>query len=89
MTLQSQGCPQSTYGRGPGQRVALPRISLSLRYRIQDGMIIFNFFLMTAPAAYGSSQARGGFGAAAAGHSHRNTRSEPRLQPTPKLTGMP
>ena len=40
-----------------------------------------------APEAYGGSQARGRMGAIAAGlcHSHRNARSEPRLQPTPQL----
>ena len=44
-----------------------------------------------APAAYGVSQARGLFGAAAAGlhHSHSNTRPEPRLQPTPQFTATP
>ena len=49
----------------------------------------FYFFLFRAtPAAYGSSQARGRIGAAAAilGHSHHNTGSEPRLRPTPQLT---
>ena len=41
-----------------------------------------------APAAYGSSQARGPIGAAAAGlhHSHSNTRSELCLRPTPQVT---
>ena len=43
-----------------------------------------------APMAYGSSQARGQTGAAAAGlcHSHSNRGSEPRLQPTPQRTVM-
>ena len=43
------------------------------------------------PAAYGSSQARGRMGAAAAGqcHSHSNSGSEPHLQPTPQLMAMP
>ena len=38
--------------------------------------------------AHGGSQARGQIGAVAAGphHSHNNTRSEPCLRPTPKLT---
>ena len=38
--------------------------------------------------AYGGSQDKGEIGAAAAAlcHSHRNTRSKPRLQPTPQLT---
>ena len=41
--------------------------------------------------AYGSSQARGPIGAVAAGlhHSHSNSGSELRLQPTPQLTATP
>ena len=41
--------------------------------------------------AYGDSQARGLIGAVATGlcQSHRNARSEPRLQPTPQLTATP
>ena len=41
----------------------------------------FFFLLSSAPAAYGSSEARGLIGAAAAGlcHSHRNMGSEPHL----------
>ena len=43
--------------------------------------------------AYGSSQARGRFGAAAASlyhsHSHGIERSEPHLRPTPQLAAMP
>ena len=43
------------------------------------------------PMVYGGSQARGLIGAVSAGlhHSHRNARSEPRLQPTPQLTATP
>ena len=37
------------------------------------------FFLMAAPVAYGSSQARG----------HSKEGSEPRLRPTPQLTATP
>ena len=50
----------------------------------------FFFLFMATPMAYGSSQARGWIGAAAAGlcHSHSNARSEPRLQPMPKLAAM-
>ena len=39
----------------------------------------FLFRAAPAPAAYGSSQARGQIGAAADGHSHSRTGSEPRL----------
>ena len=41
--------------------------------------------------ACGGSQARGQIRPIAASlwHSHRNTRSEPCLQPTPQLTAMP
>ena len=44
------------------------------------------FFFMAIPAAYGSSQARGQIGTAAAGlHcSHSNIGSEPQLVATPK-----
>ena len=50
-------------------------------------ILIFFFFLMAAPAVYGSPQARGRTGAAAAGHSHShsNARSKPHLQSTPQL----
>ena len=46
---------------------------------------------MAAPAAYGSSQARGRIRAVAAGlhQSHTNVESKPHLQPTPQLTATP
>jgi len=53
---------------------------------------VYLFLLFRATrAAYGSSQARGQSGAAAASlcHSHCNAGSEPHLQPTPQLTAMP
>ena len=54
---------------------------------------LFLFFLAVSLTAYGSSQAKGWFGAAAAGlhhsHSHRNTRSKPCLWTTPQLMAMP
>ena len=54
--------------------------------------LIFLYFLLfrEASMAYGSSQARGGIGAIAAGlyHSH-NSGSEPHLWPTPQLTATP
>ena len=52
-------------------------------------LFCFGFLLFRAiPAAYGSFQARGQIGAAAAslGHSHSNAGSE--LQSTPQLTAM-
>ena len=52
---------------------------------------IFFPLFMAAPAAYGSSQARGWIGAAAAGlcHSHSNFRSKPHQQSTLKLMVTP
>ena len=52
-------------------------------------LYIFIFCLFgAAPMAYGGSQARGGIGTIAAGlhHSHSNTGSKMRLQPTLQLT---
>ena len=50
----------------------------------------FSSFLSfrATPSAYGSSQARGWFGAIATGlcHSHNNLGSKPHLQPPPQLT---
>ena len=54
------------------------------------GFCFFFFFCLfrAAPAAYGSTQARGQIGVVAAGlpHSHSNLGSELRLRPTPQLT---
>ena len=58
--------------------------------------VVFVFFwgggvIFGAPAgACGGSQARGLIGSVTASlhHSHSNTRSEPRLCPTPQLTAM-
>ena len=54
----------------------------------------FSFFCLfaiswAAPAAYGGSQARSRIGAVAASlhQGHSNVGSEPRLRPTPQLTG--
>ena len=56
-------------------------------FRIFIYLFIFNFFglFRAAPAAYGSSQARGQIRAVAPGlrHSHSNTRFKLHLQPTP------
>ena len=56
-----------------------------------SGGFLFLFSLKATGAAYGSSQARGQIGAAAASlhHSHSNTRSELHLQPMPQLTATP
>ena len=52
--------------------------------------VCFGFFRATL-TAYGSSQARGGIRAAAAGlhHSYSNTGFEPHLQSSSRLAGMP
>ena len=52
---------------------------------------LFVCLLFRAAMAYGGSQARGPIGATDAGlhHSHSNTGSKPRLQPTPQLTATP
>ena len=60
-----------------------------LKYEPSIILFLFLFFVFfrAAPAAYGSSQARGQIRAAAVvlRHSHGNARLEPRLQPTPQL----
>ena len=52
---------------------------------------VLGFFFRATLTAYGSSQAKGPFGAAAASlhHSHRSKGSKPHLRPTPQLTEMP
>ena len=53
--------------------------------------VCFVFFFRATSAAYGGSQARSPIRTVAADlhHSHSNTGSEPRLQPTPQLMAMP
>ena len=61
------------------------KFSFNLFYLI----FLFSFLLFRAiHVGYGSPQASGQIGAAAASlhHSHSNLRSEPHLQPTPQLT---
>ena len=61
-------------------------------FQISETPTLFFFSAFwAAPAAYGSSQARGQIRATAASphHSHSNTGSEPCLRPTPQLTAMP
>ena len=73
-------------------------MALEMTLRLGDGMhvylpfkkspyIFISLFCLfrAAPAAYGSSQARGPVGATAAGLHHSHSRSEPRLRPTPQL----
>ena len=58
----------------------------------RERLLFFFFFLFTAASvAYGSSQARGHLGAAAADlcHSHSNTGSESHLRAMPQLVAMP
>ena len=65
---------------------------LFLKNYLFINLFIFVFFcLVAATAAYGGSQAMGVIGAIAASlcHSHSNTRSEPRLRPTPQLMATP
>ena len=54
-------------------------------------IIIIILLFRDPPVAYGVPQARGPIRAEAhcLRHSHRDTGSEPCLQPTPQLTGMP
>ena len=68
-------------------------LNISIRFLILfiylKFIFIFIFLLFrAAPTAYGGSQTRGCIRATAAGlsHSHSNTESESRLQPTPQLT---
>ena len=51
----------------------------------------FFVFARATSAAYGGSQATGLIGVEAASlhHSHSNTGSKPRLQPTPQLAAIP
>ena len=55
------------------------------------GSLYFCFLFSATPRAYGSSQARGQIGAAAASlrHSHSKAESKHHLQPTPQLTATP
>ena len=65
----------------------------SLRTLIFLVVFFFAFFVFSraAPSAYGGPQARGLIRATAARlhHNHRNSISEPGLQPIPQLTAMP
>ena len=58
---------------------------------VTDLILFSGLFCRVAPAAYGSSQARGLIGAVATGlrHSPSPAGSEPYLRPTPQLKAMP
>ena len=70
------------------------RLVFCLRQRIVFFFANFFFFISFSfyalPAAYGSSRARGGVGATAAGlhHSHSNAGFRPHLQPTLQFVAM-
>ena len=67
--------------------------ALGRNFASKTFFFFFGLFAISwaTPVAYGGSQARGRIGAVAASlrQSHSNTRSEPRLQPTPQLTATP
>ena len=72
----------------------LPKLSSLKKIFLPSFLLLFFsflFFLRAAPAAHGSSQARGQIRATAASlrHSHSNTRSKLWLWPTPQLMAMP
>ena len=69
------------------ERLVETRPNMSFQAKIRwFFFFFFFFFFMTTPMAYGSSQARGLIGAAAAGLHHSSAGSELHLQPTPQLT---
>ena len=76
--FRNRGCDIAVYRSG--------KRSLVIRWTLLELFFLFR----GAPAAYGSSQARGLIGAVAASlrQSHSNVGSEPHLQPTPQLTAM-
>ena len=59
--------------------------------RLKEEYLLFFFLFRATPVSYGSSQARGQIGAAAAGlyHRHSNSRSKPCLQLMLQLVAMP
>ena len=71
-------------------RLTRKHIFLSFYFILFIYLFIYLLFRATS-SAYGGSQARGLIGAVAADlcHSHRNARSEPRLQHTLQLTATP
>ena len=77
------------FGGGKNQELIMRHL-LFFSFLFSFSFFVFCLF-RAAPAAYGSSQARGLIGAVAAGlrHSHSNDRSKPHLRPTPQLTATP
>ena len=78
------------------QQIFIQHLQWAHIYLFYLFIFLFIFFVVVAiswgaPAAYGSSQARGQIRAAASGlhHSHSNARSEPHLKPTPQLVATP
>ena len=72
----------------PWEEIILSLLSMVLAVDIYLFIYCFFFLLFrSAPAACGSSQAKGQIRATAAGlyHSHSNSGFEPHLQPTPQL----
>ena len=74
-----------TYCREPGK----DHLNKLIKGKLSKNWIFF-FLFRSVPVAYGSSQASGRIGAADGSlpHSHRNTGSEPHLQPTMQLVAM-
>ena len=79
-----------TDGQKPLQVSEVLISNISALMRKYFYFIFFFWLFKAALVAYGGSQARGLIGATAAGlhHSRSNSRSKPRLQPTPQLTAM-
>ena len=71
----------------------LVKTSMKTLYLLYSNILSHPLFLRPSCASYGSSQARGGIAATAAGHgyghSHSNAGYKLRLRPTPQLTAMP
>ena len=66
-------------------------VALKKKKAHNNHYFLFFFFFRAASVVYGSSQARGQIGTAAASlhHSHSNRGSELHLQPTSQLMAMP
>ena len=78
----------ASQGRGEGPYRGL---NTEADLELQPFFLHLFFLFQAAPAAYGSSQARGQIGNAATSlhHSHSNAGAEPHLPPTPQLVATP